>query len=342
MSHPPRGELAAEGKTTIAVLGFDDKGPSLKLAPLRLALAEMLTGDLSQFEELVAVERLRVSAFLDEFELGQSGLIEDATVRRAGRALAADYLIAGDFSGRDQSITINASLRRVGADEPLAKWKLTAPAAELVDLQQQLFKRVLQALRIENPTRRESPQAKAGKSPTVAILSLQNRSANARLKAMEYGFADILQANLGALQDVQLIEREQIAQILEEQSLAQSGLSDAATAVKLGELLGAERLVFGSFLEAGKNLRIELRLADTETGSVLKAESSYGPIDNFATQFEDLALRLAVDLAIRPPDKRRRAGRSGNTGPQAGSRFVLRRSRAGHAPAALRRCRPEL
>lgn len=287
---------------SVAVLDFDDKGPSVKLAPLRMALAEMLTGDLSQFTELAAVERLRVGLMLSEFELGQSGLTVEATAQRAGKALSADYLIFGDFSSRDQTVTVDAKLQRVGAQEPSAHWKLSAPASRLVDLEQRLLERVLATLGIDSPTRRSPPTARAGKSPTVAILSLHNRSADIRLAAMEHGFADILQANLGALSDVQLVERQEIARILEEQQLAKSGLADTQTAVKLGKLLGAQRLVFGSFFEAGQNLRIELRLADTETGSVLEAESSFGPTEEFAKQLEDLALRLAVDLAVSPPE----------------------------------------
>ena len=53
---------SAKEERTVAVLGFADKGPSVELAPLRIALAEMLTGDLSQLEGIRAVERVRVSA----------------------------------------------------------------------------------------------------------------------------------------------------------------------------------------------------------------------------------------------------------------------------------------
>ncbi len=57
---------------TVAVLGFADRGPSVELAPLRIALAEMLTGDLSQLEGIRAVERVRVAQFLGETNLSES------------------------------------------------------------------------------------------------------------------------------------------------------------------------------------------------------------------------------------------------------------------------------
>ena len=83
--------------------------------------------------------------------------------------------------------------------------------------------------------------------------------------------------------------------------LSVSGLADSATAVQVGRLLGADRLLYGSFVEFGDNLRIDLRLADTKTASVLRAESASGPTKQFDELLEDLAMRLAADLAIRPP-----------------------------------------
>jgi len=52
----PQREERRTDERTVAVLGFADKGPSVELAPLRIALAEMLTGDLSQFEGVQTVE----------------------------------------------------------------------------------------------------------------------------------------------------------------------------------------------------------------------------------------------------------------------------------------------
>ena len=57
--------------------------------------------------------------------------------------------------------------------------------------------------------------------------------------------------------------------MLREQSLALSGLADAETAVQVGRLVGAERLLSGSFLEVSGTLRIDVRIMDTGTGSVL-------------------------------------------------------------------------
>ena len=286
---------------TIAILDFADQGPSAELAPLRIALAEMLTGDLSQLAGLRAVERVRVSQFLGETNLSESALIEKATSQESGQTLAATHMVSGRFSATPEKIAVQAALYGVGTKEPFAEWTVEAAPDRFFDLEQQLASNIVRALGIEKPARRPPPPALDGTSPTVAILGLKNLGPSARLQPMESGFAEFLQASLSALPNVRLVEREKLRAVLAEQQLSVSGLADPATAVRVGHLLGAERFVYGSFMESGNNLRIDLRLTDTQSASVLRAESASGPTERFAELVEDLAVRLAADLAIRPP-----------------------------------------
>src|SRR5262245_39233572 len=73
---PAATNQTASNDHTIAVLEFVDKGPSVDLAVLRSALAEMITGDLSQFERLNVVERVRVDQFLKESNLQTIGIVD--------------------------------------------------------------------------------------------------------------------------------------------------------------------------------------------------------------------------------------------------------------------------
>src|SRR5262249_17995670 len=123
----------------------------------------------------------------------------------------------------------------------------------------------------------------------------------ARLGSIENAISEVLQSNLSILQDVRVVERERLRAVLDEQGLSASGLVSAPTAAKLGQLLGAERMIYGSFVELATTLRIEARLADTKTASILRAETVQGPIEEIAELLEDLALRLARDLSVEPP-----------------------------------------
>ncbi|MCB1172147.1 MAG: hypothetical protein KDK39_01220 [Leptospiraceae bacterium] len=67
--------------------------------------------------------------------------------------------------------------------------------------------------------------------------------------------------------DVTIIEKAKTEQVLTEQANAQSGLIDAHTAPRIGQLIGADTLVFGALL----NKALELRLVDAESGTILGA-----------------------------------------------------------------------
>jgi TolB-like protein len=291
---------APSREPTLAILDFADSGPSVELAVLRHALAEMLAGDLSQYEGLRVVERGRVDQFLREAHLGK-GLTDPKTARRAGGELAADYVLTGSFSGVDQQVTVEILLRKVGVDEPVARWKRSVPADKLFELANKLATGVRSTLHLDKARRRSRPAPRPGPSPTLAVLAFRNLSPSAHLQAMEGGFADILQVNLGAFDDVRVVDREKLHAVLKEQQLTLAGLVDARTAARVGHLLGAQRLVYGSFVEVGQQLRLEVRLVDAATAAVVQAETAQGKTAKFADLFEDLAVRLARDLAVQPP-----------------------------------------
>jgi TolB-like protein len=291
----------AAGNQTIAVLGFADKGPSIELAVLRTALAEGLSSELAQAQGVYVVERMQVEDFLRESSLKASGLIDDAARQRAGQALAAQFLLSGTFQAVGSTITVEATLHATGIAKPHSQWKEAFPTEELFEFQQRLARNVLEAVGIKSPQRRAPPKPQPKTLPTVAVLVLKNLSPSPRLEPMENGFADSLQANLGALKQVRLVERERLRAVLKEQKLTLSGLVDPATAIRVGRLLNADRLIYGSFVELGDNLRFDVRLADTKTACVLWSESVVGKTEQFASSLETLALRLAADLAVDAP-----------------------------------------
>jgi TolB-like protein len=293
--------IGEEKAVSIAVLRFDDKGPSLELAVLRTAMAEMLVSDLSQYQGISLVERARAEQLLTERNLRQS-LAEPATAAAVGKTLAAEYLLFGSFAARPEEIAVEALLVKTGDPKPIMVWNESTAVSHLPDLEQRLLGKILVKLGIDKPIRRAPPQPRPGPSPSVAVLALRNLGPLARLAPMETGFAEMLQANLTALKGIRLVEREKLHAVLKEQKLSLAGLADPQTAVKVGRLLGAERLVLGAFLELGDSLRLDLRLVDTQTTAIVSAETARGMTQDFASLLEDLALRLAADLAVAAPD----------------------------------------
>lgn len=290
----------------VAVVPFTPRGNSIEYNRWGKALAEMLASDLSQYEVLNVLERQAADDLIRERDLAKAGLTD-----REGNAQrnkqAADYLVTGTCAVEKGKLTITARLSKIGVPKPSGEWTLEGTVDDLFKLERELAGKLTDSLKIETSARRKLPPADSGPTPTLAILPLLNHSPEARLDVMQTGFAEILQANLGALKQIRLVDRSKLEAVLEEQKLALSGLTDSTTAVQIGKLLQAQRLLVGSFLEQGKHISVRVRLVDTGNAAVLASEKVDGPVDEFARLLEDLSLRIAADLSVRPPADQQQA-----------------------------------
>jgi len=68
-----------------------------------------------------------------------------------------------------------------------------------------------------------------------------------------------------------VVERERLLLALEELRLSTTKLVDETTRLKLGRMLGARFMVFGSYQIVGDKMRLDLRLVEVETGKIKKA-----------------------------------------------------------------------
>lgn len=77
--------------------------------------------------------------------------------------------------------------------------------------------------------------------------------------------ADELFVELARSEKVELLEREKLAQIVQEHKLNEQGLMDPATAPQLGKLAGVNAFVFGHLVDLGHKLQLTLRVVDTQS-----------------------------------------------------------------------------
>ncbi|HPG40923.1 MAG TPA: CsgG/HfaB family protein [bacterium] len=110
------------------------------------------------------------------------------------------------------------------------------------------------------------------------------------------GMADMLVTALVKTGKYQVMERQEMNKVLEEQNLGQSGIVTQETAAQVGKMLGVELAIFGSVTEFGYSegstggrlnnmgfgvgiksskatVGIDIRFVNTTTGEILKAES---------------------------------------------------------------------
>jgi TolB-like protein len=76
-----------------------------------------------------------------------------------------------------------------------------------------------------------------------------------------------------------IVERQLMKKMMEEQKLSASGLIDAKTASKFGQILGVDALTTGTIADLNTSVKINARLISVETGSVFAVASVNLPMN---------------------------------------------------------------
>ena len=145
--------------------------------------------------------------------------------------------------------------------------------------------------------------AAAGKSakPAVAVLYFDYGGKKAELEPLREGLAQMLITDLAELGEIRVVERARLKALLEEQKLGASGKVDAASAARVGKLLGARALVLGSFFDLGGALRVDARVVEVETGKIVRSVGVNGPAADFWALERELAAKLADTMRTALP-----------------------------------------
>jgi len=104
---------------------------------------------------------------------------------------------------------------------------------------------------------------------TVAVWDLEN------LTPGEGGLPDFGEAlsarvieTIREKDDYTVVERERLVLVLEELNLGTTALVDESTRLQLGRMVGARFMVFGGYQVIARQMRVDLRLVEVETGKI--------------------------------------------------------------------------
>src|SRR3989338_2127904 len=109
------------------------------------------------------------------------------------------------------------------------------------------------------------------KKARVAVFTFKEASEKARAGGFGDAIAEFLTTSLVNMNYFDVIEREQLKKIIEEQSLSQTGALEAAQ--KIGEIMGVDVFIAGSVTQLGELIEIDSRLIDIITGKVITAQN---------------------------------------------------------------------
>lgn len=130
--------------------------------------------------------------------------------------------------------------------------------------------------------------------PLIAVFTLEDLRTSDETKGLGEDIAASITDGLAKVESVKVVERKELKKILDEIGLAMSGAVDETTALRVGKLLGANRLVLGSFMKFGDKMRINVRLIKTETGEILGTARVTGNFSDIFELEEDLVKQIVA------------------------------------------------
>ena len=143
---------------------------------------------------------------------------------------------------------------------------------------------------------------------TVAVLSFKNLGDSREYDPLQKGLAQMLITDLAKVKKLKVVERLKLQTLLAEIELGSSGVVDAATAPRVGKLLGAKKLVNGAFTDlAGDDFRIDASLTETATSKVLQVDEVTGKLDKLFQMQKELAFSIIDDLGVQLSKEEREA-----------------------------------
>ncbi|MCX7958040.1 MAG: FlgO family outer membrane protein [Deltaproteobacteria bacterium] len=147
---------------------------------------------------------------------------------------------------------------------------------------------------------KELERIKGGAIVRVVVSSFSNNGELAKKKEIGTLVMGELMINLSKFNNIELIEREKLAKILDEMKLAQLGFADEKTAAQVGKMLQAQVVIVGEVAEAGDKFVINSRIVDVESAKVLYQEGFNSPMEGMiALSSESLVLKSKLDATYR-------------------------------------------
>lgn len=135
----------------------------------------------------------------------------------------------------------------------------------------------------------------------VAVLYFDNQG-NPDLEPLRVGLTQMIVTDLASDPKIEVVERTRIQDLLDELKLGHSGRVDPATSARIGQLVGAEYLVLGTYFELAGTLRIDARLVRVQTGEIVAAAGRSGATTDLLGMEKSIAASIAAALEEHAPN----------------------------------------
>ena len=181
---------------------------------LERALTDMLYTDIANLSAVELVERAKIEKLLDEIKFDETGLVNEQTAQKLGKAIAGNYLIFGCIEKRKGKILIKSEILDISQQKTIPLEKISENENELFLLQEKLSAVVTTFINspISQDVAKESQEIEKETSEiqqwsSLAILPFYNNSKTKKLAHLSKGLAEIFSSTIPDLSWFKVVER---------------------------------------------------------------------------------------------------------------------------------------
>jgi tetratricopeptide (TPR) repeat protein len=134
---------------------------------------------------------------------------------------------------------------------------------------------------------------------SVAVLYFKNMGKKKDLDPIQKGLADMVITDLSKVKKIKVVERVRMQKMIEEMGLGQTGLVDETTSPRMGKLLGASKLIQGSFMDLAKEaVRLDAGVVQVKPGKDIQPQKIQGKMAKFFQLEKDLVFGILDRMAV--------------------------------------------
>jgi len=263
----------------------------------RMKRALVLSPDQPEYIKLMAIAHYNKKQYDEATKLLQQVLKLDEEDDQAAYYIAASYEAKHDYNKAIQYYRIYNELTFFGEYKEVVETRIKLLYRQQMELEAQ------RALQMEQ-------QLDVAKIPanTIAILYFENKGQKAELNPLQKGLSEMMITDLSKVKSLKVLERIRLQQLIEEMNLSETDMVDQKTAPRLGKLLGANRLIKGSFFDlTGDKINIDAFVAKARTGEIDASTNISGKVQDFFRMEKDLVFKIIDQMKIKLTDDEREA-----------------------------------
>lgn len=150
-------------------------------------------------------------------------------------------------------------------------------------------------------------QATQPSPQTIAVFPLKPAGDGSQTAPLGKGLAEMIMTDLSQIEGLAVVERIRVQALMDEINLAQTGLMDESTSPKFGKMLGAGKMVHGTFTMSGTNLNLDVIYADVIRQNYSDPLTFSDRLKNMFLLQKDLVFRIIdeMDILLTPEQRTR-------------------------------------